>query len=114
MTDRVASWVPVADDSPFPVQNLPLGIGTADDDPRAWVAIGDHALDLAAVQDVGLLDDLDLPEACFAEDALNSYLAAGRTTWTATRARLTELLTEPAHASTLEPLLAPRVDLSMR
>ncbi len=117
MTDPAAAtrapWVSVPEDSPFPVENLPLGIGRVDDTSRAWVAIGDHALDLAATHRTGLLDGLDLPPGCFAGDSLNSYLATGPDTWGATRSRLTDLLTETAHQQALGPLLRPRSDLAM-
>ena len=117
MTEPAAAarttWVPVAEDSPFPIENLPLGIGTVDDEPHAWAAIGDHALDLASVLAAGLLDGLDLPDGCFAQDGLNSYLATGPRTWTATRTRLTDLLSDAAHRPVLEPLLRPRADVVM-
>ncbi len=118
MTDPAAAarttWVPVPEDSPFPIGNLPLGIGAVGDRPRcAWAAIGDHALNLAATQTAGLLDHLDLPDDCFAQDALNSYLATGPGAWSATRSRLTDLLSDPAHRPALEPLLRPLADVVM-
>ena len=113
MIDPAGSWVPVSRDSPFPIQNLPLGIGTAEDTPRAWVAIGDHALDLAATQRAGMLDGLGLPGGCFAEDGLTTYLATGPGAWGATRARLTDLLADPSHRPLLEPLLQPRAEITM-
>ena len=105
--------MPVPDDSPFPIENLPLGVGRADHTSRAWVAIGDHALDLAATHRTGLLEGLDLPTGCFAGDALNPYLATGPDAWRATRARLTDLLTDVAHQPVLGPMLRPRTDLVM-
>ncbi len=112
MTD--SSWIPVPDHSPFPIANLPLGVGAPPDGwPRAWVAIGDHALDLARIEQTGHLDGLGLPEGCFSQDRLNSYLAAGPETWAATRARLTGLLSDPVHSTALEPMLHPRSDLRM-
>jgi fumarylacetoacetase len=51
------SWVPVAPDSDFPIQNLPFGVfHTADHHgPRVGVAIGDHILDLWVVSQSGVL-----------------------------------------------------------
>ena len=109
----VASWVPVPDESPFPIQNLPLGIGADDDGLRTWVAIGDHALDLAAVQRAALLHDLTLPAGCFSEGALNTFLSSGPEAWTATRRRLSDLLADDTYAPALEPMLTPLAELTM-
>jgi fumarylacetoacetase len=42
---KLRSFVPVAPDSHFPIQNLPYGVFTtpANYTPRIGVAIGDHA-----------------------------------------------------------------------
>lgn len=52
------SWIEVADDSDFPIQNLPFGVfSTANNaGPRVGVAIGDQILDLWSVQRAGLID----------------------------------------------------------
>ena len=98
MTDRVV--VPLPDDTPFPIENLPLGIGAtvAGAPARAWVALGDDAVDLAGLQQSGLLGGLGLPYGCFGEESLNRYLGAGPEVWAATRGRLTEVLSEPVQA----------------
>ena len=50
------SFVPVAADSDFPIQNLPFGVfSTTGDDRRPGVAIGDQILDLSVVHGGGLL-----------------------------------------------------------
>lgn len=52
------SFIDVAPDSPFPIQNLPFGAFCRPDDPyhhRVGVAIGEHVLDLAEITDAGLL-----------------------------------------------------------
>ncbi len=109
------SWVPILEASPFPLRNLPYGIGTIDaGTPRAWVAIGDGALDLAAVDAEGLLDGTGAPTGCFGEPSLNRFLAAGRPTWRAVRARLQELLGDDANRPRLADALRPQASLDMR
>jgi fumarylacetoacetase len=125
MTD---SWVPVPAGSPFPVTNLPYGIvsaaGLADGRPHAAVAIGDRALSLAATAATGLLDTALAASAtagagaggvgrreAFGGPSLNGFLALGRPVWSAVRARLTELLTDPAYAGRLEGALVPLADV---
>ena len=85
--------MPVPEGSPFPVENLPLGVGARGGEAaRAWVALGDHAVDLAGLHRSGHLDGVGLPDRCFAERSLNRFLAAGPEVWSALRLRLTEVL----------------------
>ena len=87
------SWVPVAHDSPFPIQNLPYGVfSTEDAGARIGVAIGDHILDLDAVARAGLLEGLALPATVFSTHSLNPFIALGRPIWTEVRAWVAELL----------------------
>jgi fumarylacetoacetase len=53
-----ASFVEVAPQSHFPLQNLPYGVfSTANDpSPRIGVAIGDQILDLRAISKAGLFN----------------------------------------------------------
>ncbi len=91
------SFVPVAPESHFPIQNLPYGVGRprSGGDARVLTAIGDHVLDLAAVQEAGLLRDCaGLPEGTFAQSSLNPFMALGRPVWSAVRSRITQLLSE--------------------
>ncbi len=91
----MATWVPGADGSGFGLENLPLGIvAPAGEPPRAAARIGNRALLLQPLADAGLLGEL--PRGTFAGPALNPFLALGRRAWSATRARLQELLREGA------------------
>src|SRR6476646_8134798 len=76
----LCSWVPVAPESHFPIQNLPYGVfRRTGDTPRVGVAIGEHVLDLAAVEAAGLLDTPALRgRAVFGQPALNDFMALGR------------------------------------
>ncbi len=89
------SWVASANDAAcdFPLRNLPYGVfsTTYDARPRAGVAIGDSILDLAAMEAAGLVTAAP-NRSVFDQGALNPFVALGRATWRATRARLTELL----------------------
>lgn len=89
---RLESWLPVARDSDFPIQNLPFGVYVRNGAvPRIGVAIGEHILDLSAVAQAGLVDDVCEPELLEAP-LLNPLLAAGRSVWRLLRQRLSELL----------------------
>jgi fumarylacetoacetase len=88
------SFVEVASDSHFPLQNLPFGIFSTKTapGPRAGVAIGERVLDLAALEQAGLLAVAPAGQRVFDRPSLNAFIALGRPAWTKARARIGELL----------------------
>lgn len=92
----IRSWVPVPDESDFPIQNLPYGVfRLADEPPRVGVAIGEDVLDLALLQEAGLFGEVSgLPNGVFGHDSLNAFLELGRPVWRAVRERVSGLLEE--------------------
>ncbi len=106
------SWVDIPRDSDFPLANLPYGTFTRDaaELPRGGVAIGAYVLDLAR-----LAADVQVPNGeDFDEPYLNAFMSRGVAAWSATRARLTELLTDPAARPSVEKHLVPLADVTMR
>jgi len=90
---RLESWVPVAEGSDFPIQNLPFGIFKPPRAaPRAGCAIGDYIADLAFLHDAGFFTDLALPANVFSRPFLNEFLALGRKRIGEVRRRMSELL----------------------
>ncbi len=86
------SWVDSANGhADFPIQNLPLGVFSTDDAPRAGVAIGDSVLDLAALGQTGLTP---FPALAAAERR-------------ALRRTLSRLLSDVQHRAALTPMLHP-------
>lgn len=90
----LTSWVPVTQESDFPIQNLPFGVFSLGGDRRCAVAIGEDLIDLVVLQSNGLIDDLGLPDDVFATGTLNDYLLLGKDTWVNVRRRLSQLLAE--------------------
>ncbi|CAJ1351902.1 unnamed protein product, partial [Effrenium voratum] len=80
----------------FPLQNLPFGVFSCSQrGPRCATAIGHYALDLALLAEHGFLQGLGFDERrVFRQPALNAFMSLPRPAWRATRARLTELLSE--------------------
>ncbi|MDQ6930790.1 MAG: fumarylacetoacetase, partial [Candidatus Eremiobacteraeota bacterium] len=79
--------------SDFPIENLPYGVFLArGNEPHIGVAIGDDIFDLHAASLAGLFDSQVPERAMFVSPVLNPLLAAGRSTWTALRGRLMQLL----------------------
>jgi fumarylacetoacetase len=90
---QLKSFIDVAADSHFPIQNLPFGIfvTTANNLPRAGVAIGDQILDLSVLEAAGLLKP-STSERVFNRASLNAFIALGQSVWSETRAAISKLL----------------------
>ncbi len=108
----VKSWVASANapDTDFPLNNLPCGVfSVGGDDPRCGVAIGDMILDVAALEDDGILKVaegpvLDVP-------FWNDFMELPDAAHTAFRAALTDLLAEGSeHRAEVEAHLVPMAD----
>jgi fumarylacetoacetase len=94
MPPVLKSFIEVAPDSHFPIQNLPFGIfKPAQGSPRVGVAIGEFVLDLSVLEEIGYFH---LPEfqgqTVFSEGGLNGFLALGRPAWSKARALIQDLL----------------------
>src|SRR5437868_9471551 len=89
---KLRSFIDVAPDSHFPIQNLPYGVFSAKDGlaPRIGVAIGDYVLDLWQLAQDCRFDVVE--PAVFAAPQLNPFMALGPKVWSSTRARISELL----------------------
>ncbi|MCA9728159.1 MAG: fumarylacetoacetase [Candidatus Eisenbacteria bacterium] len=124
------SFVPVAPDSDFPIQNLPYGVFETSGptaapgetpDARVGVAIGDHVLDLTALEAHGAIGTGG--RRWFGEGSLNAFLSAGRSVWSEIRSQTSTLLREDTatlrddstlRAQVLRPLNAVRMTLPVR
>jgi fumarylacetoacetase len=94
MAKSIRSFIEVAPESHFSLQNLPYGIFRPQEGPaRAGVAIGDLVLDLAALEEAGYFRALNFgARPIFSGDSLNAFLALGRSAWRQTREVLQHLL----------------------
>lgn len=125
MNHRATSWVPGAGraDGDFPIENLPWGIAERPDrpgEPRAMVAIGDAALDVAEAAGFGMLEALP-PRvlAALRMPTLNAFMGLGEGDWRTAREHVRGLLTAgdrrsiEGHARR-DVVLVPRDSLAMR
>ena len=106
---KAQSWVESANapNSDFPLQNLPFGVFRrrhAATHPSVGVAIGDHVLDLAALQTEKLFSDeitQQAAEAC-ASSSLNALMSLGTASRQALRRRLHSILRDNATTAARE------------
>jgi len=86
------SWLHVDKTSDFPIQNIPFGVFlTRDDIITIGTRIGDTAIDLGALHQLGYFDNIPLTEDIFLQDTLNDFIADGRQTWRAVRNRIADI-----------------------
>ncbi|MBT8183781.1 MAG: fumarylacetoacetase [Eudoraea sp.] len=86
------SWIPVPSESDFPIQNIPFGVFlTRDDIITIGTRIGDHAIDLGALQQLGYFNDIPLTDDIFLQDTLNDFISDGKKTWRLVRNRISEI-----------------------
>jgi len=86
------SWVEVDKSSDFPIQNLPFGIVKNKQlSARAASRIGDFAIDLLVLFQLGYLDGLGFEQADFDNNRLNQLMKKGKDGTRMLRNRLAEL-----------------------
>ena len=89
------SWLPVDPDSDFPIQNIPFGVFlTPDDIITIGSRIGDYAIDLGALHQLGYFADIPLTDDIFLQDTLNDFISDGKKTWRLVRNRISDLFEE--------------------
>ncbi len=86
------TWLPVAPNSDFPIQNIPFGVFlTRDDVITIGTRIGNHAIDLGALHQLGYFNGIPLTDDIFLQDTLNDFISDGHKTWRLVRNRISEI-----------------------
>lgn len=86
------SWLEVPQDSDFPIQNIPFGVFLPEDDiTTIGTRIGNTAIDLSAMHQLGYFEGITLPEDVFLQDTLNDFITLGRPIWRQVRNRVAEI-----------------------
>ena len=90
---NLKSWVSVPENSDFPIQNLPFGIiSSAILSKRVSVRIGDYALDLKVLAELGYLKETGFDSSDFDAPFLNPMMKKGKLAVRKLRNRISELL----------------------
>jgi len=102
------SWVQYSKDSQFPIQNLPYGVFSTEDQPehRIGVAIGDKVLDLAKISDLFDGPLLKTNQSVFRDATLNRLMGLSSAHWKEARATLTTLLSPSCPTLQSSPLVS--------
>ena len=93
----IKSWIEVANDSDFPIQNIPFGIFSPEGkSPRPATIIGDAVIDLSVMVEEGFFDEI-LPDNgydAFFQAELNDIISLGKEFTSNLRNRISELFSE--------------------
>ena len=86
------SWIEVASDSDFPIQNIPFGIfKTSNKTICVGSRIGDYAIDLNALHKLNYFNGITLDREIFNKESLNDFLELGKPIWRQVRDRIAEI-----------------------
>lgn len=86
------TWLTVSKNSDFPIQNIPFGVFlTRDDIITIGTRIGDYAIDLGALHQLGYFEGIPLTDDIFLQDTLNDFISDGKKTWRAVRNRISKI-----------------------
>ena len=89
------TWLDTSKNTDFPIQNIPFGVFlTRDDVITIGTRIGDYAIDLGALHQLGYFKGIPLTDDIFLQDTLNDFIADGRKTWRLVRNRISEIFEE--------------------
>lgn len=89
---ELTSWIDVAQESDFPIQNLPYGIASAGELVFAATRVGDTLIDLSVLADFGYFDSLSISDlSVFYQKTLNDLAELPKATRIEIRERLSEL-----------------------
>lgn len=86
------SWLEVSPKSDFPIQNIPFGVFlTKDNVMTIGTRIGDYAIDLSALHQLGYFKNIELADDVFLQDRLNDFIAHGKAIWRQVRNRIADI-----------------------
>ncbi len=92
---KLRSWIKVPENSDFPIQNIPFGIGRFDTSREAVATrIGDSVIDLGQLASKAYLQIDGIDASLLQSNSLNPLLELNKAHWRALRDRLSELFNE--------------------
>jgi fumarylacetoacetase len=86
------TWLNIPEKTDFPIQNIPFGVFlTRDDIITIGTRIGDYAIDLGAMHQLGYFKGIGLTDDIFLQDSLNDFISDGKKTWRLVRSRISDI-----------------------
>ena len=93
------SWLDISTTSDFPIQNIPFGVFMPNDDDHVTTGtrIGDYAIDLSALHQLGYFEGIELPYDVFLQDTINDFMMLGKAKCRQVRDRLAQIFDAKNH-----------------
>jgi len=86
------TWIQTPKNTDFPIQNIPFGVFlTRDDVITIGTRIGNTAIDLGALHQLGYFEGIPLTDDIFLQDSLNDFISDGKKTWRLVRNRIADI-----------------------
>ncbi len=86
------TWIQTPKNTDFPIQNIPFGVFlTRDDIITIGTRIGNTAIDLGALHQLGYFEEIPLTDDIFLQDSLNDFISDGKKTWRLVRNRIADI-----------------------
>lgn len=107
------SFVSIANDSSFPLENLPYGVALIEGVPTPCSAVGEFIINLKILESEGYFAEAGLPCPVFQGRDLNPFMALGRPYWRRLRQVLQSLFSDSSKGLRDRTDVQARVLLSM-
>lgn len=86
------SWVHYDNKTDFPIQNIPFGVMSSDNNISVCSRIGDYIVNLSQLFELGVFNDIKIKKSDLDNRYLNDFIALGKPITNAVRNRIAELL----------------------
>ena len=86
------SWISIAANSDFSIQNIPFGISLVNNEYKVVSAIGEMVIDISSLNKLGYLKSIDIPQQVFENKFLNDLISLGKSKTNALRERIADLM----------------------
>ena len=109
---KLSTWIPVPNNSDFPIQNIPFGICLINNKKVGVSRIGDSVINLSVLFEEGCFKNI-ISRNYFANDYLNSFLDLNKKTWRLVRDKISELFSKEMNESLKSKCLSNIKDVTM-
>ena len=86
------SWISIAANSDFSIQNIPFGISLVNNEYKVVSAIGEMVIDISSLNKLGYLKSIDIPQQVLENKFLNDLISLGKSKTNALRERIADLM----------------------
>ena len=113
MSNNIQSWINIDSSSDFSIYNIPFGIITVNNQTKVASRLGNFAIDLSRLFEIGLLDDLGFEKSDFEATKLNPLIKKGKLGTRNLRNRIQAIYSDTSFQPQAESCLIAIEDVQM-